>query len=320
MERYFRIFSDIQKLNFISIALKYNLFDYLKSPKELKEIASRLQFDSKNCQIFLTALVYLGFLEKNKSFYKNKNLANRYFTKDSKFYSKELFLYRYERIKNSDILVEDLLKYGSLEQTNQEKQWAVAAKTSIRQEQFLLYKKVILKLEKEIDFFTFHSLLDLGSNAGILGLEIAKKFKNLKVTLCDFEEVLKESKKNIASYGLLEQVGTLAKDLNTQEIKNSYDIVFCSNIFYFIQNLNSLFTKIYKCLNKNGIFISLHVETSQNNINEFFFMSLLGLLGKHILQEDEVKKLCIKAGFREVKSIKLKNMPFCKMNLCVARR
>ncbi|MFY9094997.1 class I SAM-dependent methyltransferase, partial [Aliarcobacter butzleri] len=166
-------------------------------------------------------------------------------------------------------------------------------------------------------------MLDLGCSSGVIGLEITKNHPNIKTTLFDYEEVTNITKEHINEYNLQNRVFVLSGDIEKNDIGKNYDLIWCSNIFYFFKDKKKVIKKIYDALNSNGILVSCHVEIDTKNSldeNSFFYFLSLNLQGKNILKPMELSDIFEEVGFKSINSYTTYKTPMTPSQIHICKK
>jgi len=327
IDKYLNMLLEAQKTEILAIALNLKIFQILEEDNySFNTLAQKLELHLHNTKVLLDGLVFLDLLYKQGDFYKNEPLTKKFFIYGSKSYCGDIFLHRKEMLDHGSKMLKDLLKEGNekLKDSKHPKKWAGAAKNILRQEQKSLISKVALKnITKLKEFSSCKKMLDLGCSSGIVGLEIVKNHPNLKGVLYDYKEVTQVVDEHIKEYALEGRVTTLSGDIQTDDIGSGYDLIWCSNIFYFFEDKKEVIEKIYKALNPNGVLVSVHVEIDENNktdIDEFFYFLFLNMQERGILKPYELSNIFEEVGFRSINSYTTLDMPMTKSQIHIVKK
>jgi SAM-dependent methyltransferase len=127
-----------------------------------------------------------------------------------------------------------------------------------------------------------------------MGIEMLLKTKvNIKIFGTDFSELMyKQAISRNQKYVDNGIVNLEFGDFLLKDYAEQFDKVFCINVVYFMKDLNSAFSKIYKMVNTGGRFcIFMYDEKfiEQLNFNNFYKYSI-----------DTVEQKLLEAGFKSV--------------------
>lgn len=302
-------------------ALELKLFDAIDGKTKTERIANDLNVEEKNLKILLEALVFLDLLYFENGFFTLTKIAKVYFFTNSTQYIGDMFTKRHAIIKqhnehlgkllsnkksqniNTKKEIPALATNKDLNPNNQEKLWAKAADNHLKQEQTLRKDFALKSLLRLKDFPKSGKILDLGCSAGLTIIDITKQFPDLKIVLFDFEEVIEAAKKNIKNHKYINNISTMAGNINEDDIGKDYDLIWCSHVMYFLTNPKEILKKIYNALNPNGIFVSYHTEidkTDEKYKDNFFYFMYLALQNRKIFEPLELVDNLEEVGFKTI--------------------
>ena len=202
--------------------------------------------------------------------------------------------------------------------------WANAAKKILKQEQKNLISPVAVNIVKNLkEFKNMNKALDLGCSSGIIGLEIIKEHPTMKGVLFDYKEVIEVANEHIKEYELEKIVTTLSGDIEFDDIGSGYDLIWCSNIFYFFKDKKEVIQKIYNALSPNGILVSAHVEIDNNNMLDkisYFYFLFLNMQERNKLEPMELSNIFEDVGFRSINSYTNHDMPMTPFQIHIAKK
>jgi SAM-dependent methyltransferase len=316
-----------QKVEVLGVALNLKIFKILEEEEHsYVSLAQKLNTHAHNTKVLLDGLVMLDLLYKDGDFYKNTQISKKFFIFGSLGYCGDVFLHRKEMLNHGRKMIASLVKDGNggLKESKHPNKWTAAAKKFLRQEQENFISNVALNTVSSLkEFDGFHKMLDLGCSSGIVGLEIIKSHPNLQGVLFDYPEVTEVIKEHIKEYGLESRVTTLSGDIENDDIGSGYDLIWCSNIFYFFKDKESVIRKIYNALNPNGILISIHVEIDEldkSHEENFFYFLFLNMQERGILKPFELSNIFEEIGFRSINSYTTLDMPMTKSQIHIAKK
>lgn len=129
--------------------------------------------------------------------------------------------------------------------------------------------------------------------------------------------------KNLKEYNLEDRVSVLSGDIKEDDIGKNYDLIWCSNIFYFFKDKKEVIKKIYDALNPNGILVSCHVEIDTKNSldeNSFFYFLSLNFQGKNILKPMELSNIFEEVGFKSINSYTTYKTPMTPSQIHICKK
>lgn len=328
----FELIFAVQKANAVRLGLEFDLFEILKTPRELNFIVSKLNANERNAKIFLDALVFLGLIKIDENLYQNSELANKIFVSSSPLFCKDMFLFNFKRQLGGVRNLQNFISTNAKNKLDGFDKWSnhfedVAdlgeLNTVLMQSQKLKSDQILSVIEGAKEFKNVRKILDMGCGAAAICLELAKRHEKLEITLLDFEDTLKQTAKNVEAYGLSERVKFISGDAKSCKFNECYDMVFCGNLFYFIDDIKALMDKIYTILSDDGIFVSVHTQISYHkrcDLDSFFYFFLFSLEGSNSLKNGTLQRILKKANFKNLQTVKLKDMPPANLDLIIARK
>jgi len=316
-----------QETELLGIALDLKIFKLLESASyTAHSLAKKLESDDHNTKVLLDGLVFMDLLELNNEVYTNTDISKQFFVYDSVQYCGDVYLNRKEILNNARKMIATLVKNGcgKMLDSKHPKRWAIAAQGSLKQEQKNLISPVATTIVKNLkEFKNINKILDLGCSSGIIGLEIIKSHPTMQGVLFDYKEVAEVAKEHIKEYNLEKRVTTLSGDIEIDDIGNGYDLIWCSNIFYFFKNKKEMIQKIYDALSPNGILVSAHVEIDNNNIQDkvsYFYFLFLDMQKRNKLEPMELSNIFEDVGFRSINSYTNYDMPMTPFQIHIAKK
>jgi SAM-dependent methyltransferase len=327
INKYLSSLLEAQKIEMLSIALELELFRLIDEKVDtLDELVKHLDSDSENTKVLLNTLVYLELIKYKEGAYKNTPFTKKFFIYGDKNYSGDIFLYRKELLNSARKMFKSLIMNGNkkIKDSKHPDKWAEAARQNLKQEQKVLIAPFALDIIKKLpEFNSFSKILDLGCSSGIVGLELIKEHKSAKGVCFDYKEVIQVVKEHIKEYDLEDRVSTLSGDIELDDIGSGYDLIWCSNLFYFIKEKKELFQKIYKALNKGGVLVSTHIQIDEkDHLDEasFFYYLFLNLQGKEYLETKSLNELFIDSGFSDISTYTSFDFPMTPLQVQILRK
>lgn len=303
--KYLILFTQSIKMQCLIKAIKLEIFDLLDKNISLELISNALSLDKNTLATLLDGLVFLDLLIFDNDSYKLTEISKEFFVSSSSKFVGDFFLQRYKMLQNGSQIIGNLSQKSNFKTPqNQQKIWALGS-NSIKQEQSLRKDYVINLLLSLKDFPKAGKILDLGCSSGTLILDTIKDFVDLKLVLFDYEEVIKIAKDDIRNCDFKDRVFYMSGDINKDDIGEGYDLIWCSHVFYFLDDIQDILDKIYKALKPNGIFISYHTNIDKNNPkfeDNFFYFFYLILQNRQTLMPQDLAKNLTKIGFKSITS------------------
>lgn len=315
-----------QKTEILELALELKIFKLIEENiNTIFIISSKININEHKTKILLDSLVFMELLEINQDKYLNTKFAKESFIYGTSSYCGDVFLHRKQLAENGKKMMKSMFEEKKeLEEIKIAKLWADASKKFLKQEQKNLIAPMAVDIIKNLkEFSSLNKMLDLGCASGVIGLEITKNHPNIKTTLFDYEEVTNITKEHINEYNLQNRVFVLSGDIEKNDIGKNYDLIWCSNIFYFFKDKKEVIKKIYDALNPNGILVSCHVEIDTKNSldeNSFFYFLSLNLQGKNILKPMELSDIFEEVGFKSINSYTTYKTPMTPSQIHICKK
>lgn len=327
INRYLNMLLVQQETEILGIALNLKIFKQLEDDNlTASALAHKVNTDKYNTKVLLDGLVFMDLLELNNEIYTNTDITKQFFVYDALEYCGDVYLNRREMLHSARKMTASLVKDGSGKMANSKhpKRWAEAAKTTLKQEQKTLISPIATNIVKNLkEFNGINKILDLGCSSGIIGLDIIKAHPTSKGVLFDYKEVAGVANEHIKEYGLEKRVCTLSGDIELDDIGSGYDLIWCSNIFYFFKNKKEVIQKIYDALAPNGILVSAHVEINNTNIQDkisYFYFLFLNMQERNKLEPMELSNIFEDVGFRSINSYTTYDMPMTPFQIHIAKK
>ncbi|QDM00584.1 methyltransferase [Aliarcobacter butzleri] len=315
-----------QKTEILELALELKIFKLIEENiNTIFIISSKININKHKTKILLDSLIFMELLEINQDKYLNTKFAKEAFIYGASSYCGDVFLHRKQLAENGKKMMKSMFEEKKeLEEIKIAKLWADASKKFLKQEQKNLIAPMAVDIIKNLkEFSSLNNMLDLGCSSGVIGLEITKNHPNIKTTLFDYEEVTNITKEHINEYNLQNRVFVLSGDIEKNDIGKNYDLIWCSNIFYFFKDKKEVIKKIYDALNPNGILVSCHVEIDTKNSldeNSFFYFLSLNLQGKNILKPMELSDIFEEVGFKSINSYTTYKTPMTPSQIHICKK
>ena len=326
INKYLQMLLVQQKTEILEIALNLKLFKLIEEKIDtISMLSLKIKIDEHKTKILLDSLIFMELVEVNENIYSNSKLAKQSFIYGSSSYCGDIFLHRKHLSNFGKEMIKSILENDKkLEDNKTAKLWANASKKFLKQEQKNLISPIALDIIKSLkEFSSLNKMLVLGCASGVIGLEITKNHPSLKTTLFDYEEVTNIAKEHIKEYNLEDRVTVLSGDIQIDNIGKNYDLIWCSNIFYFLKDNKSVIKKIYDALSPNGIIVSCHVEINTKNSldeNSFFYFLSLNIQGKNILKPMELSNIFEEIGFKSIDSYTNLNTPMTPSQIHICKK
>lgn len=97
-----------------------------------------------------------------------------------------------------------------------------------------------------------NTLLDLGGGHGLFALAFARAVPGLRVRVYELSDAAKLTRQFLEAYGAQDSVEVIEGNMLVDSIPGCYDIVFCSNLLFDLDDMGHLAAKILRVLNPGG--------------------------------------------------------------------
>ena len=200
-------------------------------PKDHLELAVELESSPRGTRILCDALVDLGLLERPAEGYQLGHEARRHLLPDSPEPRSDLLahgakLYErwrglYDAVKTGTPVADENLDARLL---GSEREFAHAMANAGR--------RSAAATREQLDLRAAGHILDLGGGPGIYGIEFAKAWPDVEVTIFDTPEALGVARQNINAAGLAERIHLRPGDAFDDPLGGPYGAVFISNVIH----------------------------------------------------------------------------------------
>ena len=308
-----RITSGFTQSRIIQVAVKLGVFDVIKTEGSSSlEVAEALRTNPRAMELFLNALVALGFLHKENEKFYNTDSSLTYLVKTSPKYFGGMILFE-EGLWNMWANLEETIRTGKPARTPdmfQEKKEET--------ERFIMamHTLVMARGDAEIlsgilDFTQAKTMIDIGSGPGTYPIQFLKKYTHLKITIFDLPETLNVTKRVLEREGMDGKIRLIEGDYNVDELPTGFDVALLSNIIHSENEEanQKLIHKVYRALNQNGkIIIKDHIlddTFTSPAVGAIFSIQMLLLTKGRDYSFTEVKDWIENAGFKKAEWIRL---------------
>jgi SAM-dependent methyltransferase len=215
--------SSFMPARIILTANHYRIFDHCESGGKTAASLSRLvKTDGRATELLLNSLVSLGLLKKKGDRYGNTALSSRYLVKGKPQYQGDI-MDHYNTLWDNWSGLDTVLKTGK------------PFRRSHDHKSFILGMHNIASLKEKdvinaLDLRGVGRLLDLGGGPGTYSVAFAKK--KIDVTILDFPDTLRITRKLTKQAGLEKRIRLLPGDFTKADWGDGYDMIFISQILH----------------------------------------------------------------------------------------
>ncbi len=244
LQDFMRLSGGFRASRVILTANNYAIFEYLKTPKTVEELARRIKTDLRATEILLDAVTALGLLRKTGSKYHNAAPAKKFLVKESPWYQGDMLRHSDALSKNWSGL-DEVVRTG-LPNRSGGRDYEVFIRAMHNNAVFRA-KDVV----SSIDLRGVKKALDLGGGPGTYSMELARR--GISVTLFDLPDTISIAKK-IVKASKTGNIEFVSGDFHSDDIGRGYDLVFISQIFHSLaqDECLALLKKAHAALNPGG--------------------------------------------------------------------
>lgn len=215
----------------IVAGVRLGVFDALRSgPLAVAELAAALDVDCRGVRILCDALQAIGLLEKAGGGYRLVPAAAEELLDGGARSQRHMVLHvgrLYER-------------WGQLAEVVRSGRPAPGSNAARSDEEAAAFARAMADIGRRsaatlaemVDLSSARTALDAGGGPGVYAIELAARNPDLRVTVFDGEQTLKETRRNIARSGFGDRVDTLAGDLLNDPVGEGYDFILLSNVVH----------------------------------------------------------------------------------------
>ncbi len=305
---------DLIKARVLQSALELDVFERIGTEaKTVRTLAQEMGADERALELFLNALVSLGWLEGTGHGYRNTKYGLEVFLKDKPFYVGDTLLLH-------SASVADWLKLSEVVKTGKPVQAPefLDLENPARVRLFIraMHNTAVghaSTLAKKLPLYNVRTFLDLGGGSGAFTIEFLKANPGLQATLFDLPTTLEVAKEYVANAGLSERVQFRAGDFMKDPLEGTYGFCFLSHVVHglSVDENKALFQKIFPVVTSGGrlviqdFFLNTNRQAPQFGA-VFSLNMLLHTTSGRSYTFDEVTEWLKAAGFDRVEPLFLK--------------
>lgn len=306
-------------------AVKLGVFTALSGKKSLsgKEIQQALKLHDRAVYDFLDSLVSLGFLNRTgllvTAQYSNTDETELFLDKNKPSYLGGILEMANDRLYRFWADLDEALLTGKPQ--NEIKHTGLSMFEGLyskpeRLRQFMNAMSGIstanfMQLAEKYDFSKYATLCDVGGAAGVLSVQVAKKYPHISCTSLDLPEVEPIAKEYIAAQGMSHRVKTGQLDFFKDEFPKA-DVITMGMILHDwdLENKKMLIKKAFNALPEGGAFIVVEsLIDDDRRQNTFGLMMSLNMLIEFGVAFDytgaDFNQWILEAGFKRSEVIAL---------------
>ncbi len=287
----------------IITSIRLRIFDHIHSGKrDLITLSSITGISPDRLEILLNALVVLGLLRKDGSYYYNTEVSEKYLSCSSEMFAGSIILHNIRCWRGWTDLLDTL--YGDFRQSrmsDDERRYFIDAMDVISK------KRVPLIIDK-LNLPERSRLLDLGGGPGTYAMEFKKNYPELDVIIFDLSEVIDITEEYLKKGGYSGLIKTIRGDFLTGTIGSSYDVVWISQVIHMLteKECSLVFEKVYNALNHRGKIIIHDFFLSDDGLHPeeavIFGLHMIAVNGKgKTYRFYQIEELLSRIGFKGIK-------------------
>ena len=299
---------DFTKIHVLETAFELDIFERLGSQsKTARTLADELGADTQSFELFLNALVSLGFLKTDGRAYQNTKLGREIFLKEKPLYVGDTIHLHASSIPDWLKLKEAVLSGQPVDKPDFLKKDAPElVSTFIR----AMHKTAVghaQYLAENLSLGSAKTLLDLGGGSGAFTVYFLQANPELQAVIFDLPLTLETTREFVAKAGLGNRIEFQAGDFDQGDIGGMFDVCFVSHIIHGqnVEKNKKLFRKIFVHLNPKGKLILQDFFLNRDRRSPqfaalFALTMLLHTSGGRTYAFDEVTDWLREAGFSKV--------------------
>ncbi|WEK31532.1 MAG: class I SAM-dependent methyltransferase [Candidatus Pseudomonas phytovorans] len=315
----------------LQVALECGVFDHLSTFTAAQPLAATLALDPGTTGYLLELLWSLGLLEhdgQQPPRYRNLPLADLHLRADAAGYCGDALLFRHKVLRHTGSQLGDYLRNGlpqlPVAPAALAKGWANAARVQIAQEQRAVTCEVACALLEGLpEYPQLKRMLDLGGGPGLVAIALAQRLPALQGVVFEYPEAAEVARGNIRSACLDQRLQAVGGDLNEDDIGSGYDLIWCSSVLHFVNDLPATLQRLHSALRPGGLLVCCQAEVPrarQDAAHVLPYYLHMRLQGRHILAEGELARMLQDAGWNAVQQLNGLRFPVTPVNAVIARR
>jgi SAM-dependent methyltransferase len=296
--KWLRQVSSFASARIILTANNFRIFDLLEGKgKTAGALAKAVSTDRRATGLLLNSLAAIGLVEKEGTRYRNSHVASKYLVRGQPGYQGDI-------LDHNDVLWDNWSGLDAALKTGKPQRRSHDHRSFILGMHNLALQKVG-KVTGALDLKGVRRVLDLGGGPGTYSMAFAEK--GMDVTLFDYPDTLKISKRLIRELRLEKRIRLLPGDFTKDPWGGNYDLVFISQILhaYTPEECVEMLEKSYGSLSPAGRVVvqEFHLEESGTSPLQgaiFAINMLVNTPGGRTYTVKEMSAWMKKAGFRDI--------------------
>jgi SAM-dependent methyltransferase len=234
-----------------------------KSPADAPTICKSLKLAERPVDVMLTLFCAMGLIEREKNTFRLSAIAKEFLTRDSPWSVGPYYApFAYRPVCRDLLQVLRTGKPAVWVGHRERKPWAEAMEDDAFSQKFTqmmdargLYLGP--KLARNVDFSSFHHVLDIAGASGIYACCLVAAYRHLTATVFERAPVDRVAQKCIAKRGYTKRVAVAQGDMFTAPFPHGCDVHLFSNVLHDwdVLAVKSLLRKSYTALPDGGMIL-----------------------------------------------------------------
>jgi hypothetical protein len=254
-------------------ALEFNIFSILaKNPMTLGEIVQETGITQNRAEIFLTALVSIGLLDKKSDTFLNSPASDRYLVPGRKN-----FFGDYLRMQIARQMYPSMQRLDSVLSSEEDaSHLCTYADWMSDPEQADLFSRSqhvgsigpAAVFAQRVDLKGFNSLLDVGGGTGAFSIALCRQYPDLQITIMDFPTVTAIGAEFVAEEGLNNRISFLDADVLDSVWPGNHEAILMSYFLSAIpgKQFGEIFGMARQALKQGGLLLLHDFMVSDDSV------------------------------------------------------
>ncbi len=242
----------------LELALQQNLFDLLLQPCSVMQIAQHYQFDLEATELWLNALTSLGLLHKENQQYCLTNDFLPLLNSQAENYIGQHLLQMAAIRHTSPGQLKALMRGKAVKQSmsmDSPEFWQNSLER-LRSYHNIMAPQQLRLLQQLPQWRSMNTVLDVGAGSDVFARLICQRWPQKNVVVSDLSGCIQAIKQQ--SDNIPDNIRLRSGDYNRFDIREKFDLIWCSMNFYYANDLPTLLQQLSECLNPGGLLISIH--------------------------------------------------------------
>jgi predicted O-methyltransferase YrrM len=306
-----QVVRSFQESRALLTAIELNLFGAVGSGADGASVAKFLKSDPRATEMLLNTIVAMGLLSKSSGIFRHTPDSERYFLPDSPDYARPALMHMvhlWDRWSTLTACVRNGTAQAGGDIGARSEDWTQAFIAAMDRNAAERAPHVV----RAVGTAGVRRMLDVGGGSGAYSIAFVKASRDLKAEILDLETVLGITQSHIEAAGLTERITIRPGDLRVDELGESFDLVFVSQICHMLDEAENQ-GLIRRCLSATAAggrtiiqdFILEPDKTAPKSAALFALNMLVGTRAGSSYSSEEYFAWMKEAGFGEVKHVRL---------------